>query len=388
MGDVIIVGPQERDREAARDSRRAVRVFGPDLDATDADPAALADQLAALPAAGVVGTKDRSALLAAIVAERRGLPGPSPASVLACQVKTVSRAIQRDAVPEATPRFAPLQGPPPFPGPWFLKPVVGRLSQEARLVTSAVALSSVEEESEYRDGYARLAALAGLPPESAHGFLVEEVVAGDEVTLEGYVHQGRTTVVGVTDSRKYAGTSSFERFEYPSALGGGRLAELHSLAERLVAAHGLDSCFFNIEFFVPETGDVHTIEINARIASQFAPLVEAVHGRSTYDALFALAAGEDPAWAPGSPDGVAISYVMRVFEDAFVEDVPAPEPSLELLVRSGLRLSEQGHNDTASFRLAIFTEHGATREEALKRCRARARSLRFALSAAGEDRAR
>ena len=172
------------------------------------------------------------------------------------------------------------------------------------------------------------------------------------------------------------------------ALGGGRLAELHSFAERLVAAHGLDTCFFNIEFFVPETGDVHTIEINARIASQFAPLVEAVHGRSTYDALFALAAGEDPAWAPGSPDGVAISYVMRVFEDAFVEDVPAPEPGLELLVRPGLRLSEQGHNDTASFRLAIFTEHGATREEALKRCRARARSLRFALSAAGEDRAR
>ncbi len=388
MGDLIVVGPQERDREAARSAGRGVRLFGPDLDVTDADPGELVDELAALPADGIVGTRDRSALLAAIVAERRGLPGPSSASVLACQVKPISRAIQRDAVPEATPRFARLDGLPPFPGPWFVKPVVGRLSQEARLVTDEAALASIEEEPHYRDDYARLAALAGLPPQSAHGFLVEEVVTGDEVTLEGYVHEGRTTVVGVTDSQKYAGTNSFERFEYPSALGPERLAELHSLAERLVAAHGLDTSFFNIEFFVPGTGDVHTIEVNARIASQFAPLVEAVHGLSTYDALFALAVGEDPAWAPGPPDGVAISYVVRVFEDALVEAVPEAEPGLELLVRPGLRLSEQGHNDTASFRLAIFAEHGATREQALSRCRERARSLRFALSAAEEDRAR
>ena len=107
--------------------------------------------------------------MAAIVAERRGLPGPSPAAVLACQVKATSRAIQRAAVPEATPRFALLEGSPPFPGPWFVKPVVGRLSQEARLVADEAALATLEEDPHYRDGYARLAALAGLSPESAHG---------------------------------------------------------------------------------------------------------------------------------------------------------------------------------------------------------------------------
>jgi ATP-grasp domain len=388
MGDVIVVGPHERDRAAAAATRYRLQFEGPDLDVAEIDPALLVDELVALPADGVVGTKDRSALLAAIVAERRGLPGPSPTAVLACQVKPTSRAIQQDAVPEATPRFARLDGPPPFPGPWFVKPVVGRLSQEAMLVTDEVMPATVEEDAYYRDGYARIAALAGLPAESAHGFLVEEVVTGDEVTLEGYVHDGRTTVIGVTDSKKYEGTSSFECFEYPSAIEPDRLAELHGLAERLVAAHGLDACFFNIEFFVPPSGNVHTIEVNARIASQFAPLVEAVHGRSTYDALFALACGEDPAWAPGLPSGVGISYVVRVFDDAYVEGIPDPEPGLEVLVRPGLRLSEQGHNDTASFRLAIFTEHGATREEALSRCRERARSLRFRLSGVEEGRRR
>jgi hypothetical protein len=204
-------------------------------------------------------------------------------------------------------------------------------------------------------------------------------VAGDEVTLEGYVREGEVTVIGVTDSVKYAGTNSFERFEYPSALRVGRLEELAELAAALVPAHDLDACFFNIEFFVPAEGPVQIVELNPRIASQFAPLVEAVHGRSTYDALFALACGEDPCWDGSAPSGVAISYVVRVFEDALVEAVPEPQGDVEILVRPGLRLSEQGTNDTASYRVAIFTEWGETRDDAVRACRQRARSLRFEL---------
>ena len=210
-------------------------------------------------------------------------------------------------------------------------------------------------------------------------------MAGDEVTLEGYVHEGELTVIGVTDSVKYPGTNSFERFEYPSALPAARLEELAELAAVLVPAHGLDACFFNIEFFVPADGPVRIVELNPRIASQFSPLVEAVHGRPTYDALFALACGEDPCWEGSTPRGVAISYVVRVFEDALVEAVPEPQGDLEILVRPGLRLSEQGTNDTASYRLAIFTEWGETREAALRQCHQRARSLRFELGEAGRS---
>ena len=52
---------------------------------------------------------------------------------------------------------------------------------------------------------------------------------------------------------------------------------------------------------------------------------------------------------------------------------------LEILARPGLRLSEQGTNDPYSYRLAIFSEWGETREEAVERCRARAAELRFDL---------
>jgi ATP-grasp domain len=387
MQEILVVCPQPRDVDAASSGRFRVRLEGPDLDLVDADPATLLGELALLPADGVVGTKDRSALVAALVARRRGLPGPDPAAVVACQHKPTSRAIQRGAAPEATPRFALVgTSPPAFALPWFVKPVVGRLSQEARRVDDPAVLATIAESGRYRDGYARLAREAGLASDAVHGFILEEFVAGDEVTLEGYVHRGRVTAIGVTDSVKYEGTNSFQRFEYPSALPPDRLREVAGLAERLVAAHGLDDCFFNVEFLVPRDGTAMIVEINARIASQFAPLVEAVHGRSTYDVLFALACGEDPGWSAGGGRGVAISYVVRVFEDAVVDAVPDSEPGLEILVRPGRALSEQGMNDTASYRLAIFTEWGETREAALQQCLQRARSLRFELREAGPRR--
>lgn len=383
MEDVLVVCPQQRDVGLAESGRLAsryrVRFAGPDLDVTDADPEALLDELAELPADAVVGTKDRSALVAALLAERLRLPGPRPAAVVACQHKPTSRGIQQRVAPEATPRFALLDGSPPFPAPWFVKPVVGRLSQEAHRVDDEAGLQTIAERPGYRDGYARIAGLAGLAAGAVHGFLVEELVEGDEVTLEGYVHDGRVTTIGVTDSVKYPGTNSFQRFEYPSALSTDRLRELEELAALLVPAHGLDDCFFNVEFLVPADGPAKIVEVNARIASQFSPLVETVHGRSTYDALFALACGSDPAWAEDGPRGVAISYVIRVFEDALVMGVPEPEDDLEILVRPGLRLSEQGTNDSASFRLAIFTEWGETRDEAVTRCVQRAADLDFEL---------
>jgi hypothetical protein len=385
MCDLLVICPQERDLRAvdsgAAGLRRTVRFAGADPDAyTGFEPGALLEECAQIAADGIVGTKDRSALLAALVAEPHGLPGPSPRALLNCQHKPTSRAIQQQAVPDATPRFALLDGkPPPFPPPWFVKPVVGRLSQEARRVEDSAQLAAVREQEGYRDGYAGVAALAGLPPEHVRGFLVEELVEGDEVTLEGYVHGGQVRVIGVTDSVKYPGTDSFWRFEYPSALPSKRLHELTGVADRLLPALGFDGGFFNVEFFVPDQGPAKIVEVNGRIASQFAPLVEAVHGRSTYEALFDLHCGRDPAWEAGSAHGVAISYVMRVFEDAEVVSVPELEDGLELLVRPGLRLSEQGTNDAASFRLAIFTGWGETRPQAVERCLERAERLRFDL---------
>jgi ATP-grasp domain len=385
MNDILVVSPQERDLRAIEAAgladRYRIRYAGSDLDQLTAfDPVAFLADWESTPADGVLATKDQSALLAALLAERKDLPGPSPESLIACQHKPTSRAIQRRVAPEATPDFAELNGLPPFEFPFFTKPVVGRLSQNATRVDDEADLLALRETDWYTNRWAEIAALGVPVPPDAHGFLAEELLEGHEVTLEGYSHAGRVTTIGVTDSVKYPGTNSFERFEYPSFLEPERQAELVAIAERLIPALGFDGGFFNVEFFVPEAGRAQIIEVNGRLASQFAPLVAGLHDRSTYDALFELSMGVDPRWQPGLPDGVGVSYVLRTFRDAYVEAVPDPEDDMELLVRPGLELSAQGVNDAQSFRLAIVYGFGETREEAVARLCDRAARLSFRLA--------
>jgi len=387
MKDILVVCPQERDLRAIRSAglaqRYRIHCAGVDLDAVDDfDPKAFIEECDSIPADGVVGTKDRSALLAALIAARRGLPGPTPQAMLACQFKPTARALERATVPAATPRFALLDGRPPFGPPFFVKPVVGRLSQRASRIDDPAQIELLEEVDGYMTRYARIAELAGLHPDAVRGFLAEELLSGREVTYEGFVHEGRVVTVGITDSQKYEGTNSFERFEFPSALSPERQAEIEDVSARLMPALGFDGGFFNVEFFVPEEGPARIVEVNGRIASQFWPLVQAVNGRSTYEAMFELASGEDPSWAAGAAEGVALSYCLRVFEDAYVEAVPEvdDDDEFELLVRPGLRLSQQGVNDTCSYRLCIFPSFASTREEAVRLARERAASLPFLLS--------
>jgi hypothetical protein len=385
MRDILVLCPQERDivaiRAAGLEERYRVRYEGSDLDQLqDFDPVDFLDACESVAADGVIGTKDLSALLAAILAERRGLPGPTPQSILALQHKPTSRDVQRLVAPESTPKFCILNGEIPCDPPFFAKPVVGRLSQNARRIDDLADLAKLHEADLYTARYAEIAALAGGDPAKAHGFLGEELLSGDEVTLEGYVHGSSVVTIGVTDSVKYEGTSSFERFDYPSRLSEEKQAELSGIAARILPALGFEGGFFNVEFFVPEEGPAQIIEVNGRIASQFAPLVQALHGRSTYDALFELACGEDPKWETGLPDGVAVSYVMRVFDDAYVEAVPDPDDNLEVLARPGLPLSAHGTNDAQSYRLAILYEAGATRDEAVARAKERAAALNFRLA--------
>ena len=166
MKDILVLCPQERDVRAVQaaglEERYRVRYAGEDLDHLEEfDPAAFLTEWESAPADGVLGTKDRSALLAALFAERRGLPGPTPDALLACQYKPTARELQRRTAPAATPHFALLdRDDPPFAFPFFVKPVVGRLSQSAVRVDSAADLRNLQENERYTRRYAEIAALA------------------------------------------------------------------------------------------------------------------------------------------------------------------------------------------------------------------------------------
>ena len=323
------------------------------------------------------GSSDASAHLAAHLAARLGLPGPTPEAFMRCHDKLESRRLQREAVPDATPRFFaldpndPIPDPLPLPFPLFVKPVSAHLSQLAFSVNDRqeleVALRSAREQLD------RVAAFdEELEGRSFHLMLVEELLDGRLVTFEGFMHAGRMTPIGVTDSVMHPNGISFVRFDYPSRSHRMRPSRLAEIAGVLMPALGFDDSLFNIEFFVAADGTAKIVEVNGRMASQFAPLVRAVHGASTYRIQLELATGGHPTLPAARRDVVASSFVLRRYiEDAVVEAVPDPTAvterfpgsQVEVLVRPGQRLSDND-DDSASHRLAVVAMSGPDRASA------------------------
>jgi biotin carboxylase len=394
----LIVHPGARDRLnlADPDVRAHVRPVMLEDDAPTDPPTAILARLATDPRSrdvdGVFGSSDASAHLAVHLAALRGLPGPTPEAFMRCHDKLESRRLQREAVPHATPRFfaldpsGPIPDPLPLPFPLFMKPVSAHLSQLAFPVRDRRELDRALEAA--RAQLDRVAAFdEELEGRSFHLMLVEELLEGRLVTFEGFMHSGSMTPIGVTDSVMHPNGISFVRFDYPSPLSAGVADRLCEIAEVLMPALGFDDSLFNIEYFVAADGTAKIVEVNGRMASQFAPLVRAVHGTSTYLIQLELATGGSPTFPDLRPGVVASSFVLRRYiEDGVVESVPDPNvvrerfpgSQVELLVRPGQRLSEND-DDSASHRLAVVALSGPDRASLLRDWEEAQRLLAFGL---------
>lgn len=400
----LIVHPGARDRLNLEDPdvRAHIRAIMLEDDAPTDRPTAILERLAADPRSrdvdGAFGSSDASAHLAVRLAARRGLPGPTPEAFMRCHDKLASRRLQRDAVPHATPRFfsldpnAPIPDPLPLPFPLFVKPVSAHLSQLAFPVRDRRELDAALGAA--RAQLDRVAAFdEELEGRSFHLMLVEELLEGRLVTLEGFMHAGKMTAIGVTDSVLHPNGISFVRFDYPSALPSDVSNRLCEIAEVLMPALGFDDSVFNIEFFVEADGTAKIVEVNGRMASQFAPLVRAVNGRSTYRIQLELATGGSPSVPEPRTDVVASSFVLRQYiEDGVVESLPDPNAvverfpgsQVELLVRRGQRLSEND-DDSASHRLAVVALSGPDRASLLRDWQEAQRLLAFELRPLDRD---
>lgn len=178
---------------------------------------------------GVISTDDYpGSTLAAAVAERLNLPGPTTATNLLCQHKYHSRQAQRKLVPEAVPEFAlidtddPATLPKSMSFPAFVKPTKSFFS------VGAQRLGSIEQLARLQKRWSRLGAFfepferllehyTGLHVGNGR-LLVEDLLGGFQVTLEGYAYGEEIHILGVVDSVMFPGTLAFERFEYPSGL--------------------------------------------------------------------------------------------------------------------------------------------------------------------------
>jgi biotin carboxylase len=392
---VLVICPTQRDRLNLADERILDRfdlAFVGDPVRPGMDPTALIEQLTALrpDVGGVFGSNDVSAHIARVVSDRLGLPGPSPAAFLRCHDKLACRRVQAEAVPEATPAFAELDldaaepAAPPLAYPFFVKPVAAHLSQLAfRIDDDRALLRALRRARREIDAITAFdRALVGRPFRS---MIAEELLVGALVTFEGFMSGGEMTAIGVTDSVLHRNGISFKRFDYPSALPAAATRTMAAVAAELMPALGFDGSLFNIEFFVQPNGGVRIVEVNGRMASQFAPLVAAVHGVSSYELQLELVSGGWPQLPPARPDMVASSFVLRTYRDGVVRTVPDPERILhqyghahvELCVRPGERLSDLTENDPVSRRLAVVALAAPDRAALAQRWRDVRRMLRF-----------
>ncbi len=331
---------------------------------------------------GVIGTHDGPEnTVAAIVARELGLCGVDPAKAFVCEHKYYSRQAQKKIVPHAVPDFQCLaidslkQDDVTLSYPFFVKPVKSAFSMLARPIhdfeTLEAFLPKVRKHlAQSLPAFNTLLKKYTTLELDANFLLAEQMLEGEQVTVEGFSWNGKVSIMGITDSIMYPGTMSFQRFEYPSRLPMRIQQRMEDIATELIEGIGLDCTVFDIEmFYHRDTDAVHIIEINPRMSYQFADMFEKVDGANTYALQLQLSQGEQQEYKKGSgPFSVAASFVLRLFEDRKVIRIPTeeelaevrtqfPDSMIIIKVKDGSMLSDVSQ-DEKSYRYAIINLGG------------------------------
>ena len=340
-----------------------------------------------------------------IIAERLALPGPSPASVMICEHKYYSRLKQRALVPHAVPEFRLLDPrnletgarAPTFPA--FLKPVKSCMSINACRVEDERQLREVARTALLPEAFIRpfndmLRAHTDYPLDASY-LIVESLLEGLQVSLEGYVYRGRVHVLGILDAIMFPNSISFKRFQYPSQLSDAVQERMKEIARRFIGGIGYDNAPFNIELlYDPRTDRIYIIEVNPKIASQFADLFLRVDGQSSFSMLLELASGSRPSFTPRRGEfKLAASCVLRTFEDRRVAAIPTqaaiagivqryPDARIEIHAVPGAALSNQ-MQDAQSFRYGLVNIGADSERELEEKFDAIAERLEFRLVPVG-----
>ncbi|HWS11855.1 MAG TPA: ATP-grasp domain-containing protein [Rhodocyclaceae bacterium] len=303
------------------------------------------------------------ALIAAVVAQRLGLPGPDPRGILTAQHKYLARQAIGRVLPDAVPPYAAF----PFtvqhaeeiglPFPFFVKPVKATFSVLARRVDS---FAELRRHLRFRPFEQHIIKRLVRPfndllhdhldcEVNAHYLIAEGLIEGMQLNVDGYAERGRIRILGIVDEIMYPGTMAFNRFEYPTSLPGPVRERIARVAEQSLAAVGFDHGLFNIELcYDPARDRITVVEINPRLASQFLTLYEWVDGIRLYEIALDLALGVPPRCEPApQAHGHAASFIFRRFDGKPVH----PEPS-----RAQLRHVAERHPEA---RLMLYFKHGS-----------------------------
>jgi len=169
---------------------------------------------------------------------------------------------------------------------------------------------------------------------------------------------------------------------------------MHEIARTYINGVNLTNTLFNIEMmYNPETDQIHIIELNTRMASQFADLYYKIDGVSSYHIACDIAVGKQPKPIIKNAGLYkhAASFVLRTFKNQRVIQVPTeldiqkiyelyPDVRVYIPFKVGMLLSDE-LQDGRSYRYGLIHLGHQSRQllqQAFEECK---RLLPFTFSA-------
>jgi biotin carboxylase len=232
-----------------------------------ADPRRSAEDLAALaartPVDAIVAADDQGVLVAALAAERVGLPHNPPAAVGATLDKaTMRRLLAGGEVPQpAFVEVAATDDPGAIAASLGFPAVLKPLS-----LSASRGVIRVDDEDQARaaaDRIRRILTEAGRDP--TEPLLAERFLPGPEVAVEGMLWSGDLEVLALFDKPDPLDGPFFEETIYltPSRLPAHLPAEVHALTQRAARALGLREGPVHAEVRITD-GAARVVEVAAR----------------------------------------------------------------------------------------------------------------------------
>ncbi|GGR03690.1 ATP-grasp domain-containing protein [Kitasatospora griseola] len=270
---------------------------------------------------GVVTWDEYALVPAAHVAADLGVPGQSSATAAACRNKSASRAVwASEGVPSAqsirvTSLVTAARAARRIGYPVVLKP-----SAHA----GSIGVIKVENPDDLPGAFAYASGRAEDQGEEGSGILVEEYLAGPEVSVECVTVHGITIAVAVT--RKELGPEPhFEEVGHVVSAGDPLLAQVGPVAEAALDALGMNSGVSHVEMRLTADGP-RLIEVNGRIGGDLiGHLVRLATGIDLAAAAADIALGREPDLTPTRSAAAGVRFLYPATSGTVRTARPRPE---------------------------------------------------------------
>ncbi|MBS0012517.1 MAG: hypothetical protein KFF46_00995 [Desulfobacterales bacterium] len=175
-------------------------------------------------------------------------------------------------------------------------------------------------------------------------------------------------------------TNSFFYHAFPHSFAPHLRDKIETALKKLIPALGIDNSFFNVELRADEEKQKFAIiEVNCRIAFQFAKTIESVTGTDPLHMLCDVAAGQrpEPIKTRRMTHGACYNFELHLFHDARILETPTqsafeeirlkyPEVHIRNLIHENAYLSDFKHNPE-SYRYAVIDVPGDSHEQIMEK---------------------